>query len=82
MYQLIILVDSSPPSNDPNSNSTSGSGRGGPQQINENPLATVNSLEQLVLNIARYARHFETSVDAVAIRIRILLININTEHVN
>ena len=32
-------------SNDPSSNSSpSGNGRGGPQQINENPLATVNSL--------------------------------------
>jgi neurofibromin 1 len=57
--------------NDPSSNSTSGNGRGGPQQTNENPLANVNILEQLVLNIVRYARHLDTSVGAVAIRIRV-----------
>jgi hypothetical protein len=58
-------------SNDPNSNSTSGNGRGGPQQTNENPLANVISLEQLLLNIVRYARQLDTSVGAVAIRIRV-----------
>ncbi|CAF4101191.1 unnamed protein product, partial [Rotaria sp. Silwood2] len=58
-------------SNDPSSSSTSGAGRGGPQQTNENPLANVNSLEQLVLNIVRYARQLDTSVGAVAIRIRV-----------
>ena len=56
---------------DPTSNTTSASGRGGPQQTNENPLANVNSLEQLVLNIVRYARHLDTSVGAVTIRIRV-----------
>ncbi len=55
------------PSNASNPNSTSG----GPQQIIENPLANVNILEQLVLNIVRYARHLDTSVSAVAIRIRV-----------
>ncbi len=54
-------------SNDPNSNSISGSGRGGPQQTNENPLATVNSLEQLVLNTVRFARHLDTGVETVAV---------------
>ncbi|CAF3892897.1 unnamed protein product, partial [Adineta steineri] len=58
-------------SNDPTSNSTSSGGRGGPQQTSENPLANVSSLEQLVLNIVRYARHLDTSVGAVAIRIRV-----------
>ncbi|CAF1287270.1 unnamed protein product [Adineta steineri] len=58
-------------SNDSSSNSTNGSGRGGPQQTSENPLANVISLEQLVLNIVRYARHLDTSVGAVAIRIRV-----------
>jgi len=67
----------SPPSvvvgspNDPTSNSTCASPCGGPQQTNENPLANVSSLEQLVLNIVRYARHLDTSVGAVAIRIRV-----------
>ncbi|CAF5186385.1 unnamed protein product, partial [Rotaria magnacalcarata] len=63
------VVNSS--SNDPNSSSTSGSGRNGSQQTNENPLANVNSLEQLVLNIVRYARQLDTSVAAVPIRIRV-----------
>ena len=57
--------------NESSSNSTSGNGRGGPQQTHENPLANVNILEQLVLNIVRYARHLDTSVGAVAIRIRV-----------
>ena len=56
---------------DSSSNANGGTGRGGPQQTNENPLATVNSLEQLVLNIVRYARHLDTSVGAVTIRIRV-----------
>ncbi|CAF4870671.1 unnamed protein product, partial [Rotaria socialis] len=58
-------------SSDPNSSSAAGSGRGGPQQVNENPLANVIILEQLVLNIVRYARHLDTSVGAVTIRIRV-----------
>ncbi|CAF4717065.1 unnamed protein product, partial [Rotaria sp. Silwood2] len=75
LYQVIIQ-NSSPSvvggsSNDPSSNSPSTSGHGGPQQINENPLANVNILEQLVLNIVRYARHLDTSVGAVAIRTRV-----------
>lgn len=56
---------------DPSANPSGTSGRGGSQQNNENPLATVNSLEQLVLNIVRYARHLDTSVGAVTIRIRV-----------
>ena len=56
--------DSSPSPNGPNE-------RGGSQQTNENPLANVVSLEQLLLNIVRYARHLDTSVGAVAIRIRV-----------
>ncbi|CAF4639322.1 unnamed protein product, partial [Rotaria sp. Silwood2] len=72
----VIIQNSSPSvvggsSNDPSSNSPSTSGHGGPQQINENPLANVNILEQLVLNIVRYARHLDTSVGAVAIRTRV-----------
>ena len=68
---------SSPPSvlggssNHPSSSSASGNGRGGSQQISENPLANVNSFEQLVLNILRYARYLDTSVGAIAIRIRV-----------
>ena len=56
---------------DPSSSGTSGTGRTGSQQSNENPLANVNSLEQLVLNIVRYTRHLDTSVSTVSIRIRI-----------
>ena len=58
-------------STDPTTNSTNTNGRNGPQQVNENPLATVISLEQLVLNIVRYARHLDTSVTAITIRIRV-----------
>ena len=57
---------------EPSSTSTSPSTRtGGPQQLNENPLANINSLEQLLLNIVRYTRHLDSSVGAVAIRIRV-----------
>ena len=57
--------------NDQNSSSTTGSGRGVAQSVNENPLTNVNILEQLVLNIVRYARHLDTSATAVTIRIRV-----------
>ena len=58
-------------SNDSNGNSTSGTGRNGSQQTNENSLANINILEQLILNIVRYARHLDACVGTVTIRIRV-----------
>ncbi|CAF1066978.1 unnamed protein product [Adineta ricciae] len=57
--------------NESASASSNANGRSGVQTISENPLANINSLEQLVLNIVRYTRHLDTSVGAVAIRIRV-----------